>query len=101
MLGRVIGQEKAELEEERAKLVEEVNNNEKRLKYYEDKLLACLSASKGNLIDDEELIATLADAKKVCPGGRGRVRPVPHAHAHAWAHPPCGSWCRAQGGGRG
>eukprot|EP00667_Euglena_gracilis_P000005 EG_transcript_5 len=64
LLGRVIGQEKAELEEERAKLVEEVNNNEKRLKYYEDKLLACLSASKGNLIDDEELIATLADAKK-------------------------------------
>jgi len=64
LLGRVIGQEKAELEEERAKLVEEVNNNEKRLKYYEDKLLACLSASSGNLIDDEDLIATLADAKK-------------------------------------
>eukprot|EP00667_Euglena_gracilis_P002519 EG_transcript_2519 len=64
LLGRVIGQEKAELEDERAKLVEEVNNNEKRLKYYEDKLLACLSASKGNLIDDEELIDTLADAKK-------------------------------------
>jgi len=64
LLGRVIGKEKAELEEERAKLVEEVNNNEKRLKYYEDKLLACLSASSGNLIDDEDLIATLADAKK-------------------------------------
>ena len=41
-----------------------MNNNEKRLKFYEDKLLACLSASKGNLIDDEELIDTLADAKK-------------------------------------
>ena len=44
--------------------MEEVNNNEKRLKYYEDKLLAQLSASSGNLIDDEELIETLADAKK-------------------------------------
>eukprot|EP01012_Entosiphon_sulcatum_P023110 TRINITY_DN280_c0_g1_i1.p1 TRINITY_DN280_c0_g1~~TRINITY_DN280_c0_g1_i1.p1 ORF type:complete len:2686 (+),score=823.42 TRINITY_DN280_c0_g1_i1:5663-13720(+) len=64
LLGRVIGKEKAELEEERQKLVEEVNTNEKRLKYFEDKLLAQLSASKGNLIDDEDLINTLADAKK-------------------------------------
>eukprot|EP01063_Lacrimia_lanifica_P018008 TRINITY_DN2498_c0_g1_i2.p1 TRINITY_DN2498_c0_g1~~TRINITY_DN2498_c0_g1_i2.p1 ORF type:complete len:1214 (+),score=616.18 TRINITY_DN2498_c0_g1_i2:88-3642(+) len=64
LLGQVIGKEKAELEEERAKLIEEVNNNEKRLKEFEDKLLAQLAASKGNLIDDDELIATLADAKK-------------------------------------
>ena len=64
LLGQVIGKEKRELEEERAKLIEEVNNNEKRLKEFEDKLLAQLAASKGNLIDDDELIATLADAKK-------------------------------------
>eukprot|EP00998_Keelungia_sp_KM082_P000856 NODE_10_length_4254_cov_122.132542_g9_i0.p1 GENE.NODE_10_length_4254_cov_122.132542_g9_i0~~NODE_10_length_4254_cov_122.132542_g9_i0.p1 ORF type:complete len:1396 (+),score=542.74 NODE_10_length_4254_cov_122.132542_g9_i0:376-4188(+) len=64
LLGRVIGREKAELEEERAKLVEEVNANEKRLKFYEDKLLAQLSASTGNLIDDDQLIVTLSDAKK-------------------------------------
>lgn len=51
----------------------QVNNNEKRLKYYEDKLLACLSASKGNLIDDEELIETLADAKKASARERGRT----------------------------
>eukprot|EP00754_Rhynchopus_humris_P030089 Rhum_TRINITY_DN15257_c1_g1::Rhum_TRINITY_DN15257_c1_g1_i3::g.146501::m.146501/K10408/DNAH; dynein heavy chain, axonemal len=64
LLGQVIGKEKSELEEERAKLIEEVNNNEKRLKEFEDRLLAQLAASKGNLIDDDELIATLADAKK-------------------------------------
>ena len=64
LLGQVIGKEKHELEEERAKLIEEVNNNEKRLKEFEDRLLAQLAASKGNLIDDDELIATLADAKK-------------------------------------
>eukprot|EP01064_Diplonema_japonicum_P034643 TRINITY_DN7253_c0_g4_i1.p1 TRINITY_DN7253_c0_g4~~TRINITY_DN7253_c0_g4_i1.p1 ORF type:complete len:4646 (+),score=1368.52 TRINITY_DN7253_c0_g4_i1:87-14024(+) len=64
LLGQVIGKEKSELEEERAKLIEEVNNNEKRLKEFEDRLLAQLAASKGNLIDDDDLIATLADAKK-------------------------------------
>lgn len=61
LLGQVIGKEKRELEEERAKLVEEVNANEKRLKEFEDRLLAQLAASKGNLIDDEDLIATLAE----------------------------------------
>ena len=64
LLGHVIQQEKVELEEERAKLVEEVNANEKRLKLYEDRLLEQLSASKGNLIEDEDLMSTLSDAKR-------------------------------------
>jgi len=43
LLGQVIGQEKAELNEESAKLSEEINANDKRRKNLEDKLLKQLA----------------------------------------------------------
>ena len=63
LLSQVIGQEKAELNEETAKLAEEINNNEKRRKNLEDRLLKQLSESTGNLIDDVTLIQTLQETQ--------------------------------------
>ena len=64
LLGVVIGVEKPELEEQRAKLLADVNANKKTMKMLEDDLLFRLANSTGNLLDDSELIAVLADSKK-------------------------------------
>ncbi|KAH9599603.1 Dynein heavy chain [Trypanosoma melophagium] len=63
LLSHVIGREKAELNEESAKLSEDINSNEKRRKNLEDRLLKQLSESQGNLIDDVALIQTLQETK--------------------------------------
>eukprot|EP00658_Telonema_sp_P-2_P083320 TRINITY_DN8993_c0_g2_i1.p1 TRINITY_DN8993_c0_g2~~TRINITY_DN8993_c0_g2_i1.p1 ORF type:complete len:4024 (-),score=1669.66 TRINITY_DN8993_c0_g2_i1:145-12216(-) len=63
LLSQVIGLEKAELNEESAKLAEEINKNEKDRKNLEDMLLKQLSESQGNLIDDVTLIDTLQKTK--------------------------------------
>ncbi|CAM39085.2 putative dynein heavy chain [Leishmania braziliensis MHOM/BR/75/M2904] len=63
LLSQVVSREKAELNEESAKLSEDINSNEKRRKNLEDRLLKQLSESKGNLIDDVELISTLQETK--------------------------------------
>lgn len=63
LLSQVISREKAELNEESAKLSEDINSNEKRRKNLEDRLLKQLSESQGNLIDDVELIKTLQETK--------------------------------------
>jgi len=63
LLSQVISKEKSELNEESAKLSEEINNNEKRRKNLEDRLLKQLAETKGNLIDDYTLIETLQETK--------------------------------------
>ncbi|SCU69962.1 Cytoplasmic dynein 2 heavy chain (DYNC2H1), putative [Trypanosoma equiperdum] len=63
LLSHVIGREKGELNEESAKLSEDINSNEKRRKNLEDRLLKQLSESQGNLIDDVVLIQTLQETK--------------------------------------
>jgi len=64
LLGRVVLKERAELEEQRQKLVEEVNSNQKTLKGLEDDLLYRLASSTGNLLDDTSLIEVLQNTKE-------------------------------------
>jgi len=64
LLGRVILTEKAELEAERVRLMEEVNSNKKTMKQLEDNLLMKLTSTKGSLVDDESLIIMLNTTKK-------------------------------------
>jgi|TARA_B110001469_G_C9343625_1_gene181852 dynein heavy chain len=55
--------ERAELEEQKTQLVEDVNANKKTLKALEDDLLYRLANSTGNLLDDVELIQVLQNTK--------------------------------------
>ena len=64
LLNRLILKEKAELEEQRKALVEEVTAYKRKIKQLEDDLLFRLSNSTGNLLDDTELIDVLAVTKR-------------------------------------
>ena len=64
LLGRVVQAERAELEEQRQKLVADVNANQRTLKRLEDDLLYRLANSEGNLLDDTSLIEVLQLSKE-------------------------------------
>ncbi|KAH8068253.1 dynein light chain binding protein [Aureococcus anophagefferens] len=63
LLGRVIQKEQRSLEEQLNTVLEEVSTNTKALLRLDELLLERLSANSGNLLDDEELIAVLAETK--------------------------------------
>merc|ERR1719506_457531 len=63
MLGILVAKEEPETEKKRVNLVIESAQSKAQLKEIEDKILELLSASKGNILDDEELINTLAHSK--------------------------------------
>ena len=64
LLGSVISVEKPELEEQRAKLLADVNANKKTMKELQDDLLWRLANASGSLLDDSELIGVLSESKK-------------------------------------
>merc|ERR1719487_199719 len=63
MLGIVVAAEEPETEQKRVNLVIESAKAKAQLKDLEDKILALLSSSTGNILDDEELIETLSSSK--------------------------------------
>jgi dynein heavy chain len=63
LLVQVIAHERPELEEEKNALVVQIASGQKQLKDLEDKILYMLANSKGNILDDAELITTLKASK--------------------------------------
>lgn len=63
LLGNVVKAERPDVEQRKNKLVVSMAADAKQIKEIEAKILKMLSESKGNILDDEVLINTLADAK--------------------------------------
>ena len=63
LLGIVVAKEKPDLEEERQALIVTSANNRRQLKEIEDKILHTLSASEGNILEDETAIQILDSSK--------------------------------------
>ncbi|XP_052285538.1 dynein axonemal heavy chain 12-like isoform X2 [Dreissena polymorpha] len=63
LLGIVVAKERPELEEERQALIIQSAQNKKQLKEIEDKILHTLSASEGNILEDESAIQILDSSK--------------------------------------
>ncbi|XP_056593901.1 dynein axonemal heavy chain 3 isoform X3 [Triplophysa dalaica] len=63
LLGIVAAKEKPELEEKKNQLIVESAHNNKQLKEIEDKILKVLSASEGNILEDEIAIQVLSSSK--------------------------------------
>jgi len=63
LLSRVMQYEQKSLEEQRIKLVEDINLNTIKLQTLNNSLLASLSESSGNLLEDVKLIQLLSDTK--------------------------------------
>jgi len=63
MLGIVVAKERPDLEEAKNELVVQGAANKKKLKEIEDQILEVLSASEGNILDDERAINIITDAK--------------------------------------
>lgn len=63
LLGIVVAKERPELEKERQELIVQSANNKKQLKEIEGRILETLSASEGNILEDESAIKVLDEAK--------------------------------------
>ena len=99
LLSRVVQMERPELEEQKQKLVEEVNFNKKTLKGLEDDLLYRFANSTGNLLDDVELIEVLQKSKTTAVEVNEKLT-IACRHGHPHQHrargvPPVGAARRA------
>ncbi|KDO23984.1 hypothetical protein SPRG_10681 [Saprolegnia parasitica CBS 223.65] len=65
LLGIVVAQERPDLEEQKNKLIIQSAKNKALLKEIEDKTLHILSASEGNILEDETAINTMNQGKQV------------------------------------
>lgn len=63
LLGIVVRKEQAKLEEQKDNMVLTIANGKKTLLYLENELLRILNETRGSLLDDEELVATLQNSK--------------------------------------
>lgn len=60
----VVRIELPEMEKQRIDLIVNINNDKQQLLFLEDKILKLLFSSKGNILDDEELVDTLNESKE-------------------------------------
>ena len=65
LLGIVVAAERPDLEEEKNALIVQGAENMRKLKEIEDRTLATLSASQGNILSDATAVKVLSDAKVV------------------------------------
>lgn len=63
LLTITVTRERPELEEERAQLTVQANDNRKQLRDIENKILEVLYSSKGNILEDENAIKILSSSK--------------------------------------
>ena len=63
LLTITVTRERPELEEERAQLIVQANDNRKQLRDIENKILEVLYTSKGNILEDENAIKILSSSK--------------------------------------
>eukprot|EP00736_Rhodelphis_marinus_P004047 Rmarinus@m.11564 len=63
LLASVVRYERPDLEEQKDKLVVQIADGERQLKLIEDRILQLLASSSGNILDDSELINTLAASR--------------------------------------
>eukprot|EP00796_Vickermania_ingenoplastis_P004622 gene4627-3332_t len=63
MLGEVVSIEKREMEEEKNKIIQSIAQGQKKLKQIEAQILSRLKNTKGNILDDSELISELKSAQ--------------------------------------
>jgi dynein heavy chain len=73
ILSDVVRLERPDLEEERTKLIVNINNDKNQLKMIEDKILKMLFESEGNILDNEELINVLNDSKNTSSAIKKRL----------------------------
>lgn len=64
LLAEVVAIELPELEKQRSDLIVKINTDKQQLLALEDKVLKLLFNSQGNILDDEELVETLNEAKE-------------------------------------
>ena len=65
LLSRVVQRERPKLEESSKELLHGLVTDRYKLRELEDRSLSLLHQSRGNILDDEDLISTLDDSKKV------------------------------------
>ncbi|CCW68554.1 unnamed protein product [Phytomonas sp. Hart1] len=63
LLGEVVSIEKRELEREKNRMIENISQGERKLQAIEKTILERLNSTKGNILDDSELIAELKAAQ--------------------------------------
>jgi len=73
LLGDVVKKERPDVEEKKVKLLLQMAADKKKLAEIEAEILHRLSTSKGNILDDVELIDTLANSKKTSSIIKDRV----------------------------
>ena len=56
--------ERPDIEKQKDEIVVSIANSKKTLKEAQDKILEMLAEAKGNILDNDDLIATLEESKK-------------------------------------